>query len=224
MVELDGDHHAVAHALGARVVVGPIGDVGEWAVGVGAGLEVDALGSGVAVEKLLEGALDFGVSFGGSFALLGEEVAVVVGVERAAAVAGQWRDGLLRGILVRRGLRGGQAAGGWKKGAEECQGKRRLESTARAKQHGPPTAVLWSGGRGVVEQHGPEQRERCVGVASPASLRPLVSGASPVRDRWRELRASIAGGEPGVASSSRVTGCVLLPGRHLARRGTACHG
>ena len=34
VVELNGDGHAVAHAFGAGVVIGPVGNVGEFAVGV----------------------------------------------------------------------------------------------------------------------------------------------------------------------------------------------
>ena len=77
MAELDGDHHAVAHALGANVVVRPVGDIGERAVGIGPGLEIDTLLLAVAVEELLEGAFDPRSGFGGARAeLLDEEVAI----------------------------------------------------------------------------------------------------------------------------------------------------
>ena len=57
-VELDGDHHAVAHALGARVIVRPIGDVSQRAVLVGSGLEVDSLFLTITVKELLKSFLD----------------------------------------------------------------------------------------------------------------------------------------------------------------------
>ena len=78
VAELDGDHHAVAHAFRADVVVRPIGDVGEGAVAVGARLEIDALLLPVAVEELLESAFDPGVRLRRAGPeLLGEEVAIV---------------------------------------------------------------------------------------------------------------------------------------------------
>ncbi len=94
VAELHGDHHAVGHAFGAGVVVRPVGHVGERAVGVRAGFEVDALAESVAVEELLEGAVDLGLRVGGGVAGLGEEVAVVVGGVGAGAVAGEgWMAG-----------------------------------------------------------------------------------------------------------------------------------
>ena len=92
VVHLDGDHHAVGHAFGAGVVVGPVGHVAEGAVFVFAGFEVDALGDGVAVEELLEGFFEAGFGFGGGVALFGEEVAVFAGLVGAVAVAGHALD------------------------------------------------------------------------------------------------------------------------------------
>jgi len=99
--ELDGDHHAVAHALGAGVVVGPVSDVGEGAAGVGAGFKIDTLFLTVAVEELLECLIDSGAGFGGRVAEFGEEIAVLAGGERAGAVAGHGGDVAKRGIGVR---------------------------------------------------------------------------------------------------------------------------
>jgi hypothetical protein len=92
-------------------VVGDVGDVGEGAVGVRADLVVDGLGGLVAVEELLEGSVDFGVDLGGVVALLGEEVAVVVGVEGSGAVV----------YLGRLGC-GGEGEAGEEQGGEEANG------------------------------------------------------------------------------------------------------
>src|SRR5215469_18535543 len=50
LVELYGDTHALAHALGAGVVVRPIRDVGERSAGVAPGLEVKPLLLCITVE------------------------------------------------------------------------------------------------------------------------------------------------------------------------------
>src|ERR1039458_9691441 len=57
-VHLDGDHHAVGHALAAHIMMGDVGYVGKLAVGVFAALIVDGFGVGIAVEQLLEGRVD----------------------------------------------------------------------------------------------------------------------------------------------------------------------
>jgi hypothetical protein len=49
-VELHCDHHAVRHAFGSDIVVVPIGQIGEWPLGVLSGREVHGLRFWVAVE------------------------------------------------------------------------------------------------------------------------------------------------------------------------------
>ena len=63
--------HQVKHAFGARVVVGPIGQVREGTVGIVAGLKAGALRDVVAVEELLEGTVNLGVGVGAGVAWLG---------------------------------------------------------------------------------------------------------------------------------------------------------
>ncbi len=86
MVQLYGDGHAVAHAFGAGVVVSPIGDVGELAIGVGASLKVDGLRLRIAVEELLEGGLEPGVDLAGLVTVFGEEITVMAGAEGAPTI------------------------------------------------------------------------------------------------------------------------------------------
>jgi hypothetical protein len=96
LVELDGDHHAVGHAFGAHVVIGPIGEVGERAVGVFAHEEEYGLGLRIAVEELGVGDVDFARDFAIGVAGFGEEISVVMRGVSASAVDGSWR-GCLRG-------------------------------------------------------------------------------------------------------------------------------
>jgi hypothetical protein len=72
VAQLHGDHHAVTHALGAGIVVGPVGDIGQRAVRIGAGLEIEPLLLPVAVEQLVVDRRDAGVGVGrGDAQLLG---------------------------------------------------------------------------------------------------------------------------------------------------------
>ena len=75
---MHGDHHAVAHALGTRVVIRPIRDVSQRPVGIRARLEVKPLFLAVAVEKLLKSSLDLGVALGGRVTEFGKQVAILV--------------------------------------------------------------------------------------------------------------------------------------------------
>ncbi|OQA22367.1 MAG: hypothetical protein BWY63_00860 [Chloroflexi bacterium ADurb.Bin360] len=72
-VHLDGDHHAVGHALRTHVIVARVEQVSH----VGPDRVVDALGKFIAIKQLLESRLVFGLDFGFAFAeVLGEQVAV----------------------------------------------------------------------------------------------------------------------------------------------------
>ncbi len=136
VVHLNGDHHAVGHAFGAGVVVGPVGHVAERAVFVFAGLEVDALGDGVAVEELLEGFFEASFGFGCWVALFGEEVAVFSGFVGAVAVAGHALDFDGWGVDVRG--RWGEAGLGLKgQWSEESErgGEQGVTSSGRAESH-----------------------------------------------------------------------------------------
>ena len=83
---MDSDGHAIAHAFGAHIVVGPVRDVGELAVGVGSAFEIDGLRLRIAVEELLKGGLQFGVDLAGLVAVFSEEVAVAARGKRALFV------------------------------------------------------------------------------------------------------------------------------------------
>src|ERR1039458_765840 len=58
VIQLDGYHHAIRHALSAGIVVSPICYIGEWTVGVLAIGEIDRLGLGIAMKELLIGCIN----------------------------------------------------------------------------------------------------------------------------------------------------------------------
>ncbi len=76
LVHLHGDHHPVGHAFGAGVVVGDIGDVGEWTIGIAANLVIEGLMIFITVEELLEGCVDLRAALGLVMTLFGEEIAI----------------------------------------------------------------------------------------------------------------------------------------------------
>ena len=124
--------HHLRRQLGLRdlVLTQVLCVVGSSWVGVAAGLEVDALAEGVAVEELPERAVDLCLGLGGRVAGFGEEVAVVVGRVGACAVPGETRD------VGGRGLRYGDA------GANESEEKSAEFHRAIRSRRGPEGTAL----------------------------------------------------------------------------------
>src|ERR1035441_3010707 len=87
LVQLHGDHHAVAHAFSARVVVGAVGHVSQGSVFIDPGLEIDALFLPIAMEQLLKCLLYPGAALSRRVPLLRKKVAGRMGLVPAAAGA-----------------------------------------------------------------------------------------------------------------------------------------
>src|SRR5207244_1500125 len=92
LVELYRDHHAVAHALGTRVVVRPIRDVSQRPVGIRSSLEVNPFFLAVAMEKLLKRLLDLGVALGRRVTQFGKQIVILVHLVGAVPVTGYPRN------------------------------------------------------------------------------------------------------------------------------------
>jgi len=91
LVELDGNHHAVGHALGTHVVVGPVRDVRQRPIRILSGAEGDGLRLGVAVEELLIGGFNLRVNRALGVAVLCEQIWIFAGGVRAGAVVERLR-------------------------------------------------------------------------------------------------------------------------------------
>ncbi len=86
LVQLDRNHHAVGHALGAHVVIVPVGHINQGAVGIRSRVECDGLRLCVAVEELLVGGVNPGADLVLRVAVFSEQVAVFAGDVRPGAV------------------------------------------------------------------------------------------------------------------------------------------
>lgn len=92
MVQLHRDHHPVRHSLGARVVIGPVGQVSQRPVSVFAHLKINRLGQRITVEELLIGGLNLLRDFAFGMTELSKNVAVVTGSVGSCTVAiDRWR-------------------------------------------------------------------------------------------------------------------------------------
>ncbi len=79
LIQLDRDHHPVRHALGANVVVGPIGQIHKGPVRISARGKHDGLRLRIAVEQLPVSSVDFSLHFCGRVTCFCEETAVLSG-------------------------------------------------------------------------------------------------------------------------------------------------
>jgi hypothetical protein len=68
-------------------VIGDIGDVGKWAVGIAPARVVDRLSGWVTVEELMVGSVDLRLNVSGGVMLRPQEIRVTVSRERTLAVA-----------------------------------------------------------------------------------------------------------------------------------------
>src|ERR1700722_19173409 len=93
LVQLHRNHHPVAHALGASIVVGPVGDIRQRAIGIRTSLEIDALFLAIAMEELPKCALDPGLAFDRAAPqLFCEQIAIPMRLESARAIPGMTLD------------------------------------------------------------------------------------------------------------------------------------
>ena len=102
LVHLHRDHHPVAHAFAACVIVRPVGDESQRAILVRSRLEVHALGLRIAVEQLLKRLVDLRAGLGRGMSLLGEQVPVRVLRIRARAISRHVRNVAERSVHMRR--------------------------------------------------------------------------------------------------------------------------
>ncbi len=83
LIELNGNHHAVGHALGTHVVIVPIGEIEQRAICVGTRRKDYGLILWIAVEELLERSVDLCRNFRLRMAGFGEEVAIAPSRKRS---------------------------------------------------------------------------------------------------------------------------------------------
>ena len=86
LVQLDGDHHAVTHALGPRIVVGPVRHVRQRPIRIASRLEVHRLRLLVAVKQLLICCLDLRLALRRRVPALRKQVTIAPRLERSIAI------------------------------------------------------------------------------------------------------------------------------------------